>query len=148
MTNVLKEFIEKNIKLVDDNNWRQLFTNAYDDCLMTSEMQDLHQLLLEADIFDSTQLRNDLLFEHIKLNLDFVRDKYKLNAADPNEMRVIDCYAAQFLRHYLNNTFGFYEGQALQFMWENQRALGITLEKSSRAPGQGSVDNYMIHYEL
>ena len=145
MTNGLKEFIENNIKLIDDNNWRQLFINAYDECLMTTEVQDLHKILLEADIFDSTQLRNDLLFEHIKLNLDFVRSKYKVN---PDDIRVIDTYAAQFLRYYLNNTFGFYEGQALQFMWENQRALGITLEKAARAPGQGSINNYMIHYEL
>ena len=74
MTNNLKEFIEHNVDLVDNNDWRNLFIKAYDECLMTSEMQDLHKILLEADIFDSTQLRNDLLFEHIKLNLDFVLD--------------------------------------------------------------------------
>ena len=102
-------------------------------------------MLLTSGIVDSTDIRNELLFEYLKMTLDFVRLKYKVN---PDDIRVIDTYAAQLLRHYLNNTFGFYEGQALQFMWENQRALGVTLDKASRAPGQGNIDNYLIHYEL
>ena len=145
MTNGLKEFIEHNIDLIDSNDWEKLFIKAYDEYLMTLEVRDLHDMLLTSGIVDSTDIRNELLFEYLKMALDFVRSKYKVNRDD---IRVQDTYAAQFLRHYLNNTFGFYEGQALQFMWENQRALGVTLEKASRAPGQGSIDNYMIHYEL
>ena len=30
MTNVLKEFIETNITLIDDNNWRQMLWQALD----------------------------------------------------------------------------------------------------------------------
>ena len=71
MTNTLKGFIEINIELIDNNNWRQLFINAYDNALMTAEVLDLHNILLEADIFDSTNVRNELLFDHIKeSNLD------------------------------------------------------------------------------
>ena len=145
MTNILKQFVEKNIELIDDNNWRQLFINAYDEALMTSEVRGLHNMLLTSGIVDSTDIRNDLLFEYLKKTLDSVKSRYRDN---PNNIGVIDTYAAELLRHYLNNTFGFYESEALQFIWKNQRALGVTLEKASRAPGQGSISNYMIHYNL
>lgn len=144
MTNALKEFIEHNIDLIDNNEWKKLFIKAYDECLLTSEVQDLHHMLLTLRIVDSTNIRNELLFEYLNMHLDFVRSKYKVT---PDDIRVIDTYAVQFLRYYMNNTFGFYEGQVLQYMWENQKELGIMLEKASRAPGQGSIDNYMIHFE-
>ena len=147
MTRFLKELIEKHVKLIDDNNWRQLFIEAYDDALTTAEVLELHNMLFEADIVDSTPIRNELLFEHIKANLDFVRDKYKLNAADPNDMKVADTYAAQFLRVYLNNTFGFLEREALEFMRDNQRAFGITLEPTDKSNGQRAIANYKIHYD-
>lgn len=148
MTNGLKEFIEHNIDLVDNSDWKKLFIEAYDDALTTAEVLELHNILFEADIVDSTLIRNELLFEHIKSNLDFVRDKYKFNAADPNNMTVADTYAAQFLRVYLNNTFGFPEREALEFMRDNQQALGITLEPVDRTRGQHMLTNYKIHYEL
>ena len=147
MTRFLKELIEKNVKLIDDNNWRQLFINAYDEALTTAEVLELHNMLFEADIVDSTPIRNELLFQHIKANLDFVRDKYKLNAADPKDMTVADTHAAQFLRVYLNNTFGFPEREALHFMWDNQISLGITLEPVDRTSGQHMITNYKIHYD-
>lgn len=148
MTKFLKHLIEKHVNLIDSNNWRQLFIEAYDDALTTAEVLELHNMLFKADIVDSTPIRNELLFEHIKANLDFVRDKYMLNAADPNNMTVADTYAAQFLRVYLNNTFGFTEREALEFMRDNQQSLGITLELTDKKIGQGGLHNYIIHYEL
>ena len=147
MTNELKSFIEKNVKLIDDNNWRQLFINAYEDALMTSEVLELHNILLEANITDSTSLRNDLLYEYIADNINFVRDKYLKNAADPNDMRVVDSYVVQFLRRYLNNTFGVPEQEAVQFIWYNQTPLGIRLEPTEKTNGQYGIKNYIIHYD-
>ena len=147
MTKFLKHLIEKHVNLIDSNNWRQLFIEAYDDALTTAEVIELHNMLLEADIVDSTPVRNELLFEHIKLNLDFVRDKYRLDGADPDNMTVADSYAAQFLRVYMNNTFGFSERETLDFMWDNQKALGITLEPVNRTVGQHMITNYKIHYD-
>ena len=145
MTKFLKDLIEKHVNLIDSNNWRQLFIEAYDEALTTAEVIELHNMLLEADIVDSTQIRNDLLFEHMKSNLDFVRDKYKL---DPNRLTVADTHAAQFLRIYMNNTFGFSEREAIQFMWDNQRSFGIKLEPVDRTYGQHMLTNYKIQYEL
>ena len=147
MTNVLKEFIETNIELIDANNWRKLFINAYEEALMTSEVLELHNILMESDIIDSTSIRNELLYEYIAENINFIRDKYLKNAADPNEMRVVDCYAAQFLRAYLNNTFGIPEQEALEFMRDNQRALGITMEPTDKTNGQRGITNYKIYYD-
>ena len=50
MTKVLKEFIEQRGNLLDDNNFKQLFLDAYGEDLMTSEVQELHEMLLDADI--------------------------------------------------------------------------------------------------
>ena len=147
MTRFLKELIEKHVNLIDNNNWRQLFIEAYDEALTTAEVLELHNMLLEADIVDSTQIRNDLLYEYISENINFVRDKYLKNAADPNDMKVADAYAAQFLRVYLNNTFGFLQDAVLYFMWANQQALGITLEPVDGQHGQSGIINYKIHYD-
>lgn len=147
MTRFLKELIEKNVDLVDTNNWRQLFIEAYDEALTTAEVIDLHNILLEADIIDSTQIRNDLLYDYILENINFVKAKYLRNAADLNNMTVADTYASKFLRIYLNNTFGFSERETLEFMRDNQKGLGITLEKTNRTTGQGGLHNYIIHYD-
>lgn len=144
MTRFLKELIEKHANLLDSNNWRQLFIEAYEEALTTAEVIELHNMLLVAGIVDSTQIRNDLLFEYIKNNLDFVRDKYKL---DPNRLTVSDTYAAQFLRIYMNNTFGFSATETLHFMWDNQVALGITLEPVNKSSGQQGIANYKITYD-
>lgn len=147
MTRFLKDLIEQNVDLIDTNNWRQLFIEAYNEALTTAEVLELHNMLLEAGIVDSTQIRNDLLYEYISENINFVRDKYLKNAADPNDMKISDSYAAQFLRTYLNNTFGFTELEALNFMWDTQKSLGIKLSINDRKAGQLSIVNYRIHYD-
>lgn len=143
MTKVLKEFIENNIELIENNDWRQLFINAYNDCLLTSEVQDLHNILLTTDVVDSTQLRNDLLYETITENL---RSLERLHNRTVN-LSMKDKYIVQFLRVYLNNTFGFSEHEAVQFVYENQANFGITLLPFDRVNGQSGIRNYEIIFE-
>lgn len=145
MTKVLKEFIEKRGHLLDDNNFRQLFLEAYGECLLTSEVQELHNMLLEAGIIDSTQIRSELLYKLIEDNLEIIRLKHPVDL-NTGEMLVIETNAVKFLRYFLNNTFGFYEGEALQFMWDNQENLDIKLTPTNRATGQAGFTNYHIEY--
>ena len=143
MTKVLKEFIENNIELIENNGWKQLFMNAYNDCLLTSEVQDLHNILLTSDIYDSTQLRNYLLYETIAENLKYVELQHNRSF----NLSMKDKYIVQFLRVYLNNTFGFSERDAVQFVYENQANLGITLLPFDRVDGQSGIRNYEIIFD-
>ena len=128
MTKVLKEFIEQRGNLLDDNNFKQLFLDAYGEDLMTSEVQELHEMLLGADIIDSTQIRKECLYKVIEENLKLIRLRHPTDL-NTSEMSVAETYVIQFLRRYLNNCFGFLEGQAVQFMVENQDSLNIKLRK-------------------
>ena len=145
MTRVLKEFIEKRAHLLDDDNFKQLFLEAYEEALMTSEVQELHRMLLEADIIDSTQIRNELLYKVIEENLEFVRLRHPVDL-NTGEMLVRETNAIAFLRYFLNNTFGFYEGEVLEFLRDNQASLHIKLTPTDRQPGQGGYTNYHIEY--
>ena len=145
MTKVLKEFIEQRGHLLDDNNFMQLFLEAYGEALMTSEVQELHNMLLEADIIDSRQIRSELLYKVIEENLELIRLRHPtdLNTA---EMAYSEVNAARFLRHYLNNTFGFTELEALEFMRDNQKSLDIRLTPTEKVSGQAGFINYHIEY--
>ena len=148
MTRALKEFIEKRAYLLDDDNFRQLFLEAYGEALMTSEVQELHEMLLDADIIDSTQIRNECLYKVIEENLEFIRLRHPTDL-NTSGMSVAETYVIQFLRRYLNNCFGFLEGQAVQFMVENQDSLNIKLRKVTHGPaamGAGIYSNYHIEY--
>ena len=148
MTKSLKEFIEQRGHLLDDNDFKQLFLDAYDESLMTSEVQELHAMLLDADIIDSTHIRNDCLYEIIEENLEFIRLRHPTDL-NTGGMSVAETYVIQFLRRYLNNCFGFLEGQAVQFMVENQDSLNIKLRKVTQGPaamGAGIYSNYHIEY--
>lgn len=145
MTKALKEFIEQRGHLLDDNNFKQLFLDAYGEALMTSEVQELHEMLLEADIVDSTQIRNELLYKVIEETLELIRLRHPTDL-NTDEMAYSEVNAARFLRHYLNNTFGFYEGEALRFMWDNQENLDIKLTPTDKISGQGGFVNYHIEY--
>ena len=148
MTKVLKEFIEQRGHLLDDNNFKQLFLEAYGEALMTAEVQELHEMLLDADIIDSTEIRNELLYKVIEENLEFIRLRHPTDL-NTGGMTVAETYVIQFLRRYLNNCFGFLEGQAVQFMVENQDSLNIKLRKVTQGPtamGAGMYSNYHIEY--
>lgn len=145
MTKDLKEFIEKRGHLLDDNNFKQLFLDAYGEALMTSEVQELHQMLLDADIIDSTQIRNELLYKVIEENLELIRLRHPVDL-NTGGMRVVETNAVQFLRHFLNNAFGFYEGEALELMRDNQKNLHIRLIPTDKVSGQGGYINYHIEY--
>ena len=148
MTKVLKEFIEQRGDLLDDNNFKQLFLDAYGEDLMTSEVQELHEMLLDADIIDSTQIRNECLYKVIEENLELIRLRHPTDL-NTGGMSVAETYVIQFLRRYLNNCFGFLEGQAVQFMVENQGSLNIKLRKVTQGPaamGAGIYSNYHIEY--
>lgn len=145
MTRVLKEFIEKRGHLLDANNFRQLFLEAYGESLITSEVQELHKMLLEADIIDSTQIRNELLYKVIEENLEIVRLRHPTDL-NSDEMAYSEVSASRFLRHYLNNTFGFNELEALEFMRDNQESLHIKLTPTQKVLGQAGFINYHIEY--
>lgn len=147
MTKDLKSFIETNIDLIDTNNWEKLFMRAYIDILMTSEIIDLHNMLLEAGLFDSTELRNELLYEEISKNLKHVKKIHNNNVNLSMRDKMRDKYVVQFLRTYLNNTFGFTESEAVQLMYDNQNNLGIKLLPFDRVKGQTGIQNYEIVFE-
>lgn len=144
MTNFLKEFIEQRAHLLDDNNFRQLFIEAYGEALTTAEVQELHRMLFEADIIDSTQIRNELLYKTIEENLEIIRLRHPVDL-NSSDMKVSEVNAARFLRTYLNNTFGFTELEALEFMRDNQKSLNIRLIPTTRV-GQSGIINYHIEY--
>lgn len=144
MTRALKEFIESHASLLDTHDWEKLFIEAYDENLLTSEVRELHEMLLTADIVDSTNIRTKLLLEYIHAALDNAKSKY-VDLSFEN-LRVVDSYAVQFLRCYLNNTFGFHESEALELMYYNQKTLGILLTDTSKNSGQRGINNYVITY--
>ena len=142
MFNRTQQFIEDNIDLIEQKRWRQLFVLAYDEHLRTREVQEIDMVLREADLFDSTDLRNTLLFEYLEYYLDDLKIMVKDIPYD--ERSVVQTYAAQFVRHYLNNTFGFTEPGTLEFMHYNQKLFGIKMKPLNM--GGGNV-NYIIDFE-
>lgn len=145
MTKDLKEFIEKRGHLLDDNNFKQLFLEAYGEALTTAEVQELHNMLLEADIIDSTQIRNECLYKVIEENLELIRLRHPTDL-NTGEMLVRETNAVVFLQYYLNNTFGFTELEALEFMRDNQKTLDIRLTPTQKVSGQAGFINYHIEY--
>lgn len=143
MTKVLKDFIEQRGHLLDDNNFKQLFLDAYDELLMTSEVHELHEMLLDAGIIDSTEIRNELLYKVIEEKLEMIRLRHPTDL-NTEEMLIIETYVLQFLRRYLNNTFGFSEHEAVDLIRDNQAALHIKLEQCSGYTS--GVQNYRIEY--
>lgn len=142
MFNRTLNFIESNIDLIEQKRWRDLFVLAYDEHLRTREVQEIHEVLREADLFDSTDLRNALLFEYLKYYFDDLRIMVKDIPYD--ERSVVQTYAAQFVRHYLNNTFGFTEPETIEFMRHNQKLLNIKLVPVNKT---GANVNYIIQFE-
>lgn len=125
MTNHLVNFINNNADLINCGRYEDIFQNAFDEALLTSEVRELAKIFEDVLGYNSNSLRSDLLYDTIKYNLDFLRKKYK--GKDPGDMLVKDSYAAQFLRTYLNNTYGYLESEAIDFMWQNQTILGIKM---------------------
>lgn len=138
MLNTTKKFIEQNIDLLEQKSFRTFFLEAYAQSLTTAEMRELDEILRESGLFDSTQLRNDLLYELVEDNLKIAKNQ------DP---AVKNRYLVQFLRYFLNNTFGFYEGEAVQMIYDNQKNLGILLSPTNQTLGQSGFKNYIINFE-
>ena len=145
MTQDLKKFIEERVHLLNAGDFRQLFMEAYRESLMTSEVQELHNMLLEADIIDSTQIRSELLYKLIEDNLEIIRLQHPVEL-NTGEMLTIETNAVKFLRYFLNNTFGFSESEALEFMRDNQKSLNIRLTPTQKVSGQAGFTNYHIEY--
>lgn len=142
MFNMTQQFIEDNIDLIEQKRWRQLFVLAYEEHLRTREVQEIDEVLRTADVFDSVDLRTTLLFEYLRYYLDDLKIIVKDIPYD--ERSVVQTYAAQFLRHYLNNTFGFTEPEAIEFMRDNQKLFGITMKPLNIS---GANVNYIIDFE-
>ena len=142
MFNATLNFIESNIDLIEAKRWRVLFVLAYEVHLRTREVQEIDEVLREADLFDSVDLRNSLLFEYLKYYLDDLRILVKDTPYEDRSTH--QTYVAQFLRYYLNNTFGFTEPEAIEFMRDNQKLLNIKLVPLNKT---GANVNYIIHFE-
>lgn len=142
MFNSTLNFIESNIDLIEEERWRDLFVLAYEVHLRTREVQEIDQILREADLFDSTDLRSTLLFEYLQYYLDELRIMVKDIPYEDRSTHQV--YVAQFLRYYLNNTFGFTEPGTIEFMRYNQKLLNIKLVPVNKT---GANVNYIIQFE-
>lgn len=122
MTTVLKKFIWENMSLIESNDFEELFMRAYNKYLLTSEVRELHTMLLDANIVDSSGIRNMLLYDTIDKHLDDAAADRKTRGPALNNL-----YLAHFLRYYLNNAFGFTEAEAMEFVRDNQKQFRIKL---------------------
>lgn len=124
---------------INEGNFEKLFIEADLRNFNWVKIKELHNVLLEAKIFDSTELRNKLLWQKVKAGLKVAR----FQQDDP---AMKDKYLVQFIRAYLGSRFGFDEDEVVEFMLTNQEALGIALEPNI-VPGQSSIGNYIILFD-
>lgn len=134
---LLKDFAQQ----INEGNFEALFVEAELRKFNYIQIKELHDVLLEAEVFDSTALRNKLLWEKVKTNLKVA----EMHQDDP---AMKDKYIVQFIRAYLGSRYGFELSEVIQFMIDNQDALGIVLMPDT-VPGQSSIGNYiMLFYWL
>ena len=109
----IKKFVEENVELIEQKKFRQLFLQAYNDSLMTVEVLELHEILFKVLGYDSTALREQLLLQlfenHVK---SITPDMYPVDLC-------------MYIRHNMNNTFGFYEPEALELIFDHKGQLKI-----------------------
>lgn len=132
---LLKDFAQQ----INEENFEELFIEADLRKFNWVQIKELHDVLLEAKVFDSTDLRNKLLWEEVKASL-------KIAELHQNDPAMKDKYLVQFIRAYLGSRFGFDLDEVIEFMLTNQEALGIALEPNI-VSGQSSIGNYIILFD-
>lgn len=132
---LLKDFAQQ----INEENFEELFIEADLRKFNWVQIKELHDVLFEAKVFDSTDLRNKLLWEEVKASL-------KVAESHQDDPDVKDKYLVQFIRAYLGSRFGFDIDEVVEFMLTNQEALAIALEPNI-VPGQSSIGNYIILFD-
>lgn len=140
ISNATKELIRSYKNEINNNQFDDLFVDAHLKRFTPEQIMEIHNILHEAKIFDSRELRNKLLWEEVRASL-------KIAESHQDDPDMKDKYLIQFIRSYLGSRFGFNVDEVVEFMLNNQEALGIVLEPYNRS-GQASVGNYIILFYL
>ena len=94
MKNLIKEFIEDNIVLIEEQDYDGLYDQAY-ECLPDDYVTELTNILSETLGEDFTQYAKQNIIEHFNVELNnFVADKHR------------DLTLASFVRMYMNHING------------------------------------------
>lgn len=139
ISNATKDLLKDFSQQINNGEFEELFVEADVRAFTSSQMMELHHILLNANIIDSTDIRNKLLFEDAKMSLKAA----EMHQDDP---AMKDKYLVQFIRAYLGGRYGFELSEVIQFMIDNQEALGVALEPNI-VPGQFSIGNYIILFD-
>ena len=141
MLNMTKKFIREHKDLIEAASWKQFFIEAYEASLITPVVRELANILEQSGLTNTTHVRSELLYYYI--NSALIAAKIDL---DNNGPSYSNTYAAQFLRRYLNNTFGYLENEAIMFMVDNQVSYKITMTPANDL-GQRGIGNYIITFK-
>lgn len=132
----VKQFIEGYKDLIEQNNIKQLFEEAYDGWLDLNNMDvdELVNVLLEIGI-DTEELRYELLYDKLSNMFSTVLTLRKT----PMNRSLMKCLFA-----HLNNWFGFDIIQVTKFVKKNAINFGIELIHVGRSPY--APDDYQIEF--
>ena len=132
----VKQFIEGYKDLIEQNNIKQLFEEAYDGWLDLNNMDvdELVNVLLEIGI-DTEELRYELLYDKLSNMFATVLTLRKT----PMNRALHSC-----MHDLLNNWFGFSLSQVTEFVKKNALNFGVELIHVGRSPY--SSDDYQIEF--
>ena len=139
MTNTVREFIQGHKNLIAKDDWKKFYQTAYDMKLSNYHVEELINVFKDCGIDIATDVRNELLFNTIALNLTEAK-KF------PDAFPIKTNYVVQFLGLYLDNLFGFTVEETMELMWNNQKLLGIELTPTHKVSGQNGIHNYEITF--
>ena len=142
MFNAVKTFIELNKDLIAKEDWKKFYQAAYELKLPNYQVEELINVFNDCGIDIATDVRNELLFDTIALNLTRAKKSHNVR---PNAIPMWAHYVYQFLV-MLDNLFGFTVEEATELMWNNQKLLGIELTPTHRLSGQNGIQNYEITF--
>ena len=143
MFNAVKVFIELHKDLIAKEDWKKFYQAAYDVKLPNYQVEELINVFNDCGIDIATDVRNELLFDTIALNLIEAKKSHDVR---PNAIPMSAHYVCQFLGMYLNNLFGFTIEEAMELMLNNQKLLGIELTPTHKVSGQNGIQNYEITF--
>jgi hypothetical protein len=132
----VKQFIEGYKDLIEQNNIKQLFEEAYDGWLNLNNMDvdELVDVLLEIGI-DTEELRYELLYDKLSNMFATV-----LTLRKTQKNRSLH----KCLLELLNNRFGFTLNEVVEFVKNYSLNFGVTLISVGRSPY--SSNDYQIEF--
>ena len=132
----VKEFIEGYKDLIEQNNIKQLFEEAYDGWLALGnhDVDELVDVLLEIGI-NTEELRYELLYDKIS---DMFATVLTLSNTKKNRS-LIKCFY-----DHLNNWFGFNLIEVTEFVKNYSLNFGVTLISVGRSPY--AQDDYQMEF--